>query len=153
MGIAVAVTLLSHIGLPIALITWLWFRRLASRLEAMARVLCALAFIAMLEVGGAGWTWVGMPLRWLFALAALAASGLLLLRSRGAPWVARGVLANAARGGDLAPRDLARYVIYDDAVYPPCDGEVLVAVDEWPDLPPPQRDAAHRVDGLQSRGR
>jgi hypothetical protein len=46
-----------------------------------------------------------------------------------------------ARG--LYPHDLDRYVIFEQPVLSPCDGEVISAVDELPDLQPPQSDREH----------
>jgi murein DD-endopeptidase MepM/ murein hydrolase activator NlpD len=38
------------------------------------------------------------------------------------------------------PTDLDRYHIFGEAVYAPCDGEVIRAEDRLPDLPPPSSD-------------
>jgi hypothetical protein len=46
-----------------------------------------------------------------------------------------------ARG--LYPRELDRYVIFNHPVLSPCDGEVIAAVDERPDLQPPNSDREH----------
>lgn len=40
----------------------------------------------------------------------------------------------------MSPKDLTRYAIFGDTVYSLCGGRVMVAVDGFPDLAPPQRD-------------
>ncbi len=45
----------------------------------------------------------------------------------------------------LLPEDLERYRIFGDAVYSPCDGEVIAAVDRYHDQVPPSADREHRA--------
>jgi hypothetical protein len=47
------------------------------------------------------------------------------------------------RAAGIAPTDLHRYFVFDDPVFAPCDGEVLVAVDQFDDLTPPSSDTEH----------
>ena len=47
------------------------------------------------------------------------------------------------RADALAPRDPARYEIFGDAVYAPCDGSVARVEDWLPDMQPPDVDRAH----------
>lgn len=50
---------------------------------------------------------------------------------------------NAAgmRAAGLRPRALERYAIYGEPVYAPCEGEVVSAVGDLPDVIPPERDS------------
>lgn len=50
-----------------------------------------------------------------------------------------GMRASSFDGGS----DLNDYVIYGDSVYSPCDGTVVIAVDEYDDLIPPTTDTEH----------
>ena len=44
------------------------------------------------------------------------------------------------RAAGLAPKALGHYAIYGAAVFSPCDGEVVTARDDLPDLTPPETD-------------
>jgi len=47
------------------------------------------------------------------------------------------------RAAGVAPRDPAAYFIFGRAVFAPCSGSVVQAVDGLPDLPPPRADRVH----------
>lgn len=45
------------------------------------------------------------------------------------------------RAKGLSPKELERYQIYEDNVYSPCNGDIVEAENELPDLIPPETDA------------
>lgn len=47
------------------------------------------------------------------------------------------------RAPGIRPRDPAAYAIFGEALYAPCTGEVVAAIDGAPEMPPPQTDRRH----------
>jgi hypothetical protein len=90
-AVLIALTLIFHVGLPLAFLAWLWFRRPKTRVDAIALVFTGGSFLAWLTVGGFGWDWVGVYLPWLFWAGVIAASIRALRRSGATPWAQRGV--------------------------------------------------------------
>jgi hypothetical protein len=213
----IAITVIFHLGMPLSFVAWLWFRRPTSRVDAAAQVVTVSAFLAVVTVGGAGWSWVGVYWPWVLWIATIVVSVRAIRRSWTMPWALAGVrpiletvalvvpsivftlfliamlqawrcpsgavalvfplrsgtYAVAHGGSGLAlnhhqavkaqsfaldigkldvlgvrasgflPTDLRKYAIYGDPVFSPCDGEVLVSVDEYDDQAPPKGDREH----------